>query len=151
MNKSILSALIIFIVSLFTFIINGCGDDGDSDDGGSTTLSYTGLTTQAVIDETSAQELIGKAINAARQNIAVPILGLHRPPENEPGTGFLTLWIPLVIEDSLTTGARSFETNTLRRTHINTLTGIKYGSAASPTQIIVIWGSPFPESPVYRE
>jgi hypothetical protein len=128
MNKSILSALIICVVSLIPFIISGCGDDGDSDDGGSSALSYTGLTTQAVIDETNAQELIGKAINAARQNMAVPILGINQSLENEPGTGFLTLWIPLVIEDSLTMGTRSFERNPQSRTHINTVTDIKYGN-----------------------
>jgi hypothetical protein len=128
MCKKNLSALIIIIVSLFPFIINGCGDDRDSGDDGNSALSYTGLTTQAVIDATNAQEIIGKSINAVRQNMAVPILSVNQPLKNQPDPGFLTLWIPLIIEDSLTMGVRSFETNPLSRTHINTVADIKYGN-----------------------
>ncbi|MGD9290141.1 MAG: hypothetical protein PVG74_21150, partial [Desulfobacterales bacterium] len=88
-----------------SLIFGGCGGGGGGggSDGGGGGTTYSGVTSQAFIDENNAQEMSAGAFEAANSGmstIQLPASIQQQPGDNEIFPGFLALKLPMALKNA---------------------------------------------------
>ena len=99
------SKLSLFSIIAFTFAIAvvGCGGGGggSSSGGGTSGLTYSGVTTQAEVDESNAEEIAGGAFATGLIGDGMVGLSVDQPAETYHIRNFRSVNVPVVLSDSL--------------------------------------------------
>ena len=95
----------LFSIIAFTFAIAvvGCGGGGggSSSGGGTSGLTYSGVTTQAEVDETNAEEITGGAFATGLIGDGMVGLSVDQPIESYHILNFRSVNVPIILGDSL--------------------------------------------------
>ena len=120
-----------------SFIFVGCGGGGGGND--ESDVTYTGITSQALINENNAQEMSAGAFEAANSGMAtiqLPASIQQQPGDYENVPGFQALKLPLVLKNAIVSAEVTNLSARFFTSAVETESGTIYGNCGGQATYI---------------